>query len=361
MKRTNTIDFWRVIFIFAILIFHFFDSFPRTLELHDLKNGWRIGVEFFFIVGGYLLAKKENSKPTTPASFFYHRFLRLYPEFFLMMIAYFPIFFGLNHLTIKQAIKELLENLDDFLLINGTYANVNTLNGSMWYLSCMLLGGYIVYYLYHTHKHTFLHWWGPIIVALGYVCLFEEVGVLGNYNLVIHPFYISVGLLRAILGQTLGIYVFYLAKKLGELPFTKLAQICFRIVEPLLYIAVLSYSMKEGSTRADYSLLILLFAAISISFSGITVNRFYGNRIVSWLSSISFAMYLNHIIVRNILSRYLDTSADQLGILPVYLVICLVVAVVMHSIYLLLSKGYKKLKPTLKHLFLNPSSSTIQD
>ena len=49
MSRNNAIDFWRIIFTYMIVVFHFDTTFPYVNRL-GLTPGWYIAVEFFFIV-----------------------------------------------------------------------------------------------------------------------------------------------------------------------------------------------------------------------------------------------------------------------------------------------------------------------
>lgn len=59
-KHNGIISFWKFMFSILILIFHCSD---RAKEGKVLFIDGRIGVEFFFIVSGYLLAKKAfNNK-----------------------------------------------------------------------------------------------------------------------------------------------------------------------------------------------------------------------------------------------------------------------------------------------------------
>ena len=54
MEKTNSIKLWRIVFTYMILIYHFDNAFPFSVEM-ELAAGWYIAVEFFFIVSGYLL------------------------------------------------------------------------------------------------------------------------------------------------------------------------------------------------------------------------------------------------------------------------------------------------------------------
>ena len=54
LNKYNSINFWRVVFTFAIVVFHFAKTYPAMERGHHIEVGWRIGVEFFFIVAGFI-------------------------------------------------------------------------------------------------------------------------------------------------------------------------------------------------------------------------------------------------------------------------------------------------------------------
>ena len=62
MDKNNSIPFWRIIFTYMIVMFHFDTTFPWMREL-GLVTGWYLAVEFFFLVSGYLIyAKMDDYK-----------------------------------------------------------------------------------------------------------------------------------------------------------------------------------------------------------------------------------------------------------------------------------------------------------
>ena len=52
--------FWKIVFTFMIAIFHFNNIYPALYQRYSINDGWYIGVEFFFLTSGVLLAHKSS-------------------------------------------------------------------------------------------------------------------------------------------------------------------------------------------------------------------------------------------------------------------------------------------------------------
>ena len=73
--RNGTIDFWRFIFAIYIMLYHLKET-PFFADLEAITSwakGASIGVEFFFILSGFLMAKpkKDYSMKTGEAVYIY--------------------------------------------------------------------------------------------------------------------------------------------------------------------------------------------------------------------------------------------------------------------------------------------------
>ena len=64
MKRRNGIvECWRLLFTFFVLMLH--SAYVSDGEHAMFKGGW-IGVEFFFLLAGHLMANQESKLPPPP-------------------------------------------------------------------------------------------------------------------------------------------------------------------------------------------------------------------------------------------------------------------------------------------------------
>ena len=77
-RKDNMISFWRIVFTYGVVLFHLFNQYEHW-------TGWDIGVEFFFVVSGWLLAADLKKYNRTPYGYTLHRIKRLYPEYFIVI------------------------------------------------------------------------------------------------------------------------------------------------------------------------------------------------------------------------------------------------------------------------------------
>lgn len=66
----SSLDFWRIVFTYLIVALHY-----------GYSVGWKLGVEFFFILSGMLLAAECNIKKTGFKQYVWKRIRRLYPHY----------------------------------------------------------------------------------------------------------------------------------------------------------------------------------------------------------------------------------------------------------------------------------------
>lgn len=71
-RTVNMIEFWRVIFTLMIAVYHFNNTYSISWGKWNLTPGWYIGVEFFFIVSGYLLASRSRVSNETVNKYILH-------------------------------------------------------------------------------------------------------------------------------------------------------------------------------------------------------------------------------------------------------------------------------------------------
>ena len=85
MRRFNNIEFLRVIFTFAIIIFHIFGIIDPKVNVFLYCRHSRIIVEFFFIISGFFLYS-SYTKNVPIKTFIIKRLIRLYPILFISVV-----------------------------------------------------------------------------------------------------------------------------------------------------------------------------------------------------------------------------------------------------------------------------------
>ena len=119
--RLYSLDFFRVLFIFYILLSH-------VLSTLGIRNSLWLGVEFFFVLSGFFLASSVSSHQSTLA-FVWNRWLRFAPCVFLgnclvsLVLPFDPVAFA-----------------GDLLLVNEWgFLREDAWNAPVWYLSALIL------------------------------------------------------------------------------------------------------------------------------------------------------------------------------------------------------------------------------
>ncbi|MBU0906990.1 MAG: acyltransferase [Nanoarchaeota archaeon] len=82
-KRLNSIDLLRVLAIVLVLAFHLLFEFTCSDSLRYLGF---VGISLFFIVSGFLLAKKYPDLENFSPKWFFHRYIKIAPLYYLSLI-----------------------------------------------------------------------------------------------------------------------------------------------------------------------------------------------------------------------------------------------------------------------------------
>lgn len=351
LNKYNSIPFWRVVFTFSIAVFHFSGKFPVFLDVYKCKIGWRIAVEFFFIVSGFLLAYKCRNSEMDAFQYTKHKFWRFLPEYVFMLIFLIPYRIVFLELHRSELVIYLFNLLDDIFFLHGTGIGFVNVNGATWYLSSLMICGYIIYYLYKKYPETFVKFIAPVMVIFSYSVLYKTIHHLsGKFE--ITSIYVSVALIRGFAGISMGVLAYELYVRVNEIKFTRLGKVICSLIEFGGYAWVLLLTFKKGSTKSDFVCVLVFFICVVLSFSRKEKNILYNNRVINYLSKISYSIYLNHIVIKNMFPLFFDSSEYHLSWLLVYLIVIVVFGAVGNWIPMQAVKVFRKHKKTLIKIFV---------
>ncbi len=313
-KRNGKIEFARFIFAVIVMLFHIGRlALPANWRAFGIftpfKNG-AFGVEFFFVVSGYLMAasafKAYDSKLPIGKETFLFLSKKLMAILPIHLIAFIPIFiFSFYHYyeNFEQATKFVLGSIPNFLLILRSGLLSQDVLNLEWYIGQMLLAMFILYPLCKKYYEVFTRIIAPIasLMIIGY--LIQTFGSLGGNK--VWSVLVSKTFLRAIAEICAGAFAFELCRNIKKLNFSTRQRVCLTVFEALLYLSVFYYTASELPGAYSGTFFVLISIAVTLSFSNVTYgSRLFNNKFFYWLGGLSLPIYMCHGLTLTISNFY---------------------------------------------------------
>lgn len=215
-KRYCSLDIAKFAFTMMVAVFHFWDNYNQP------ARGGFIAVEFFFIVSGFFLMKQhaEQIKRITPMRFMLVRVKKYYPHYIFSFLMLFLVS-NVNNVTfhgrnVLDLMSRLINQLPEIFIMHGTIiSDEQTIlyNSATWYLSTLLIMGYILWALLNEHESEFLTA-APVIILWIYSYMLYTLGTTNNWRT--HVFGVfNYATLRAAAGMLLGVLVYFVREKVS--------------------------------------------------------------------------------------------------------------------------------------------------
>lgn len=225
-KRNGTIDFWRFIFAAGIVMYH-----ARPLFERDLFVCGYIGVEFFFIVSGYLLMKKADKRRSAAERagvsldiygenlrMIRHKVSGILPYLLPALLCAVLFRFVLSGMGAGEMLREMIYGLPElFSLQMFGFENSGFIDVA-WYLSALFIVSFLIYPILLRQKRGFVLYAAPLLVLFIYGFFSRTLN--GAVNMPVHWYGLCYkGLLRGIAGMSLGCISYALAEKVKNILF----------------------------------------------------------------------------------------------------------------------------------------------
>lgn len=295
-QRNGAIDFWKFAFSILILLCHLrlMPSFAHN-EVIWFKSA-SIGVEFFFIVSGFLMAKHTCAEgtPTGKATweFIKSKYLGIIP---IYLFAYFV------SLIVKVALGDNLLKLfggSVFELLFLHNAGLSQLFGAKyfvvqatWYISAMLLSMFILYPILHSRRDLFLNVVAPLL------CIFI-MGYFAQHTKTLEFIDGIFSIMRATAEICLGCITYRVCEAIKKHQISKAVAVLLTIIECSCYISIFVTAFFIERGMYDFIAVIILAMGVAISFSGKSYSgTIFRGALCRFLGKLSLAIYLNHVIV----------------------------------------------------------------
>ena len=348
MKKNGKIEFYRFIFCVAVLLFHAEKEFIGLPPYNSISLGLfphgSMGVEFFFLVSGYFLARSalarraalgdaplfSRESSADSVRFLWKKLLRIFPEHTAAFVLTALVYILGYRLRLGETLYYILGSVPSFLLVQMSGLLKTNVIPVEWYLSAMLLAMAVIYPLCRRYYYGFTRCLAPLVAVLILGALsYDTHSLTGIYT------WTSLGyksLLRAVAGLLLGASAFEASRVLTEKKLPDRARRVLRAAEPVCVVLVLLYMVSTLPTDYEFRILGLLFVLLlSITAGEPGPSRFFDSRAVAWLGEFSFSLYLSQVAAIHVVHIFLKGAPDAVQVWT-YLGLTLIAALAVRAV-----------------------------
>lgn len=287
--RVGIIDCFRFIFIILIVCHH-----SVFYGCNKFLSGY-IGVEFFYIVSGWLFAKScFAGKKTDIFYFLYHKIKGFYQEFLIATITGFILMSLFDRDVHAHWLINFVYWISDIFLLQIWGFPTLSATGVSWFLSAMIGSLCILGPIGLSHPRGLSFYAFPMVISL-YGFLSINYGSLSPILQPVAGGLIHAGLLRAIADMLTGYLSYALSAKLSSSDLSKNKTKILEILEWGGYLTSLYLIFRmNGPTQIDFLIVLLLAISITISFSQVTKTSHIHGAFCDKLGKYSLNIYLSH-------------------------------------------------------------------
>lgn len=332
-KQGNSIYIWRIVFTVLIMVMHFNNMYSKVYENPRVTSGWHIAVEFFFIVSGFLLMTRADSTKAigeTPIQYTISRYKKLYPEYLFALLLTWGVTSFVTQRGLKLSILTLLGNWEELFLLQCIGLNrFPFLSNVTWYISVMIIAGFIIYYLVTNHRKIYIQFLLPVSIVVIYSYLYRSNGGL-DYWIQTENLWLNEGVFRGFMDMNIGVAIYLIYKQAEKIEWSRASQYIFFMLEIVCYGFVIVMAIRHGG-EYDFALLSILAFAVLLSFMNHIFQDFYASKGLKYVNELTYAMYLNHNLWNGcILPRFWSTTEWHLSWVILYIIFVFVYSVGTH-------------------------------
>lgn len=349
--RNSSIDILKFVFSLIIAALHFSISHNLTFA-----RGGYILVEGYFIISGYFFMSAVQSQATctgkAAATYVFKKYCSFALPLAISAIIGFAVRIAAGEYTGLTALKNLPFLFSEILPLQITGMRTTTSTGVSWYLSAMLLSFLILYPLARKLKSCFVYVFCPLAVCFIYGNLYSRFGNLNPILQTTFGSWITAGLLRAVAAICLGCIIHTLVQNTKKTQLTFAGRAVMSIIVLCCIAGMTIPIFVRPKTEIDYIAVILLFIILFILFSQKSlVSHALTTPKTKLLCDISLLIYLNHSYWATFIAKKF-TEYSMLYKIILFISLTVISCCVVNTAVLIIKRLWKKLKPTLKRVFI---------
>lgn len=307
-NRLASIEAFRFIFMLVIILWHFSRFNPFT-------HGY-IVVDFFFMLSGFFLYKSFSRNQQTSYAYTVDKIKKFAPEYVLM---FFIIFLVKSIIVYKgESVMVLCSAIPELLMIQGVGFNT-VINTPTWYISIMLIAGYLIYALLKVKILSKILL--PLSVISIYIYLFHRSPSIETFERV---GLVYLPLLRGFAGMGYGVIISIVSVRYSLLLESKYKYI--NIFTAIALVVVLIDLFLPWSFD-KYAILSFSMIILSFSVSRSFLNVYLSSPIWNKLGGITYEMLVLHAFVIGVLAKLIRRYYMSLpvSIIAALIYVCIVI------------------------------------
>ena len=298
-KRNGTIELMRFLFCMEVILYHIAKRVPLPTHGHFnfFLNG-KIGVEFFFLVSGFLMAASASRAGTQTIAggtgrFMLRKVMAIFPSHCIVFVlALGSLLFYLAH-DVPGALKIIWNSMPSFFFIQKTGIPVHRVIRPEWYIEAMLWMMLLIYPLILRFRERFTTIACPILCVflIGYMTYASSH--LGGTERYLFGNTIPKVYVRAFAELCGGAFCFEASRLLKRMQLKTRDRVLLTLLEAGCYLLTLVYTVSDLKDSYEAYFFYILAVAITLSFSEVTLtSEWLKNGAVYFLGKISLPLYL---------------------------------------------------------------------
>lgn len=326
VKRNGKIEFMRFAFAIAIVLYHaqkhYLDINKESINLAFFCRGY-IGVEFFFLVAGFFMAKSIYKKVYDQAGnqivpdnrtfnlgletvkYTWHKVKAILPWHFAAFFIMFVATVYLNQYSFRMMCKKILNMIPNLFFFNKIGFDFSNLNRVEWYITCMIFAIMILYPICRKYYSMFVYVIGPVgaLFLLGYIQ--QNFGTFTNtsrWNGIIF-----ICMIRAIAEIALGTTTFEISRVLSEKQFSYKKRMALTCLEWGGLAFIILFVLSTISTKYEiYAIFVMMMVIALILSEQVLDNAFFNNSFCYFLGKASLPIYLSQVLPLDYVREYMN-------------------------------------------------------